>query len=210
MKPYLLSSAYFGPIQYFSKIISGHFILEAHEHFNKQSYRNRCSIYGANGPQTLVVPVIKNHGQKTPIKDLEIDYSTNWQINHKRSITSAYRSAPFFEYYFDDIAFVFTKKHKFLFDLNNKILETFLEFFELSNEIQFTTEYFSTGDFNDFRDTIHPKKRMQKPDEAFTAPNYNQVFQEKFGFTSNLSVLDLVFNCGSESEMLLKKSNLNL
>ena len=111
----LLSSAYFGPIQYFARFVSGKSILiEQYDHYLKQSYRNRCKILGANGILALVVPVKKPNGNKTIIKDVLIDYDTDWQKNHLESIKSAYKNSAFFEYYSDDFFQAIKKKTKLL------------------------------------------------------------------------------------------------
>ena len=202
----LLSTAYFPPIQYVTKLLSS-VIVEKFENYSKQSFRNRCVIYGANGPQTLVVPVKKTHGNKTLIKDILIDYDTNWQTNHFRSIQSAYKSAPFYEYYIDDYLIFFEKKFKFLLDLNTQITKIICDHLSIDSVIHFSKTFIH--EFNpecDFRNTIHPKKRMFKPDKNFQPFKYIQVFEEKYGFVENLSVIDLIFNEGIESRTILNKS----
>ena len=162
----LLSTAYFGPIHYFTKFLQYKVIIEKHESYSKQSFRNRCVIYGANGPLTLVVPVINEHGKKTKINDVLIDYDTNWRIIHKRSIESAYRSAPFYEFYEDDIIQILDKKYKYLFDLNQLILETILKLIEIDSLFTFSGSFKRENDnmnVHDFRNSIHPKKRMIVP-----------------------------------------------
>ena len=202
----LLSTAYFPSIQYITKLLFP-VVIEKFENYSKQSFRNRCVIYGANGPQTLVIPVKKINGNKTLIKDILIDYDTNWQTNHFRSIKSAYKSAPFYEYYIDDYLIYFEKKFKFLFDLNNKIIETICEHLNIELSVNYTSSFIKeyNPDF-DFRNTIHPKTRMAKPDHKFHPAKYNQVFVEKFGFVENISVIDLIFNEGTESKTILNKS----
>src|SRR5680860_272009 len=118
-KSILISTAYFSPVQYYTKFLLYKEIhIEQFEHFNKQTYRNRCVILGGNGPISLVVPVVNGRRQKIPIKDLKISYDVDWQRNHWRTIFSAYNSSPFFEYYTDEIQPFFEKKCKFLLDLN--------------------------------------------------------------------------------------------
>jgi len=202
-----LTTAYFAPVQYFSKFLFSKIIIEKHENFSKQSYRNRCAIYGANGYQTLVVPVKKKHGQKTAITDVIIDYDTNWQKNHQRSIESAYRSAPFFEFYYDDILPFFQKEYKSLFELNLSITKTICKQLDIEPSIGFTKEFQKQPDEKmDNRYTIHPKKRMQKKDPFFKIKKYNQVFMEKHGFYPNLSILDMIFNEGPKAKTLLINS----
>src|SRR5512133_1641107 len=127
MKPVtVLSTAYLPPVQYMTKFLSGSVMIEKHGNFQKQSYRNRCYIYGANGPQCLVVPVKKNHGKKTPITDIEIDYSTHWQHVHLKSIQSAYQLSPFYEFYADELIPLISKHTTLLYDLNNGLLNLLL------------------------------------------------------------------------------------
>jgi hypothetical protein len=205
-EPVLLSYAYFGPIQYFSKLASHPVLIENHENYSKQSYRNRCIIYGANGPLTLTVPIVKDHGQKMPIGDVRIDYSTPWQNNHFRAIVSAYRSAPFFEFYMDAFEPFFEKKTEFLADLDLQVTKTLCSCLEIEVHFGFTDGFGTVPANIDWRDGIHPKKRMQKHDPNFIAPEYHQVFADKHGLQKNLSILDLIFNCGPESKSILRNA----
>jgi len=201
----ILSTAYFGNIQYYSKLVNYNNIeIEVHENFTKQSYRNRTEILGANGKLALTIPVKKGRSVKIPINELELDYSENWMNTHWRSIESAYRHSAFYEYYVDYIEPIFDDRPQFLLEFNNTIQSTILDILEIDNEIKETTEFVKVPDGIDFRDAIHPKARMQKEDVNFIAPEYFQVFANKFGFTPNLSILDLLFNCGpSTTEILM-------
>lgn len=101
----LLNTAYFPPIQYFSKIKEHEqFCIEQYENYGKQSYRNRCRIQFANGIMPLVVPVKKKDGQKFLTKEAQIDYSCKWQKLHFKSIESAYKNSPFYDYYTEDLS----------------------------------------------------------------------------------------------------------
>lgn len=201
----LLSTAYFAPIRYFSKLAAyPEIYIEQHENFIKQTYRNRTVILGANGPISLIVPVEKGRGKKILIKDLRIAYDEEWQRNHWRTIFSAYNSSPFFEYYADDIEPFFRKKHEFLFDFNLKITETLIELLELETALELT------GDFEhipenclNFREQISPKTHLNEPDPEFVPQPYTQVFSEKFGFVPDLSILDLLFNEGPSAGEVL-------
>ena len=201
-----LSTAYFPNIQYMSKfLLNEPAQLEAFENFQKQSYRNRTEILSANGKLSLFVPVIKSKNQKTLIRDVEIDYTTDWQKQHFKSIESAYNSSPFYEYIVDDFLFVFEQKEKYLFDLNLKILEQIYVYLQIENKPQFSSEY-QIDLKNDYRNSIHPKLKMQKADVNFYANKYYQTFNDKFNFIENLSVLDLLFNEGSQAISVLRKS----
>lgn len=202
----LLSTAYFAPVRYFSKLaVYPEVYLEQHENFIKQTYRNRTVILGANGPIPLIVPVEKGRGKKILIKDLRVAYDEEWQRNHWRTIFSAYNSSPFFEYYADDIEPFFRKKYEFLFDFNLKITETLIGLLELETTIELT------GDFEqvpenclNFREQISPKTHLIDADLQFVPQPYTQVFSEKFGFVPDLSILDLLFNEGPSACSILE------
>lgn len=204
MSKVLLSTAYLAPIQYYTKItMCDEVCIEAYENFVKQTYRNRCVIYGANGELTLSIPITKN-SPKVLTKDIRIDYSTNWRKMHLKSIESAYRSSPFFEYYIDDFLPFFTKEFKFLIDFNTEIQKVVLEHLEIENNIHYTTDYQFSKDLintKDFREKISPKKTITDLD--FISNEYNQVFIEKLGFKQNLSIIDLLFNEGPNAIEIL-------
>lgn len=193
----LLSTAYFAPIQYYTHFVaSQHVYLEQFEHFNKQTYRNRCTILAGNGPVSLIIPVEKGRGPKTLIKDLKISYDTNWQRNHWQTLVSAYNSSPYFEYYQFDIQHFFSKKWNFLLDYNFSIHQTICEILEIQNKIILTSDFEKVPPQTiNLREAITPKK-SKYVDPHFNPDTYTQVFSEKFDFVPNLSILDLIFNEG--------------
>lgn len=203
----LLSTAYFAPIQYFSKLaVFPEIQIEQHENFIKQTYRNRCVILGANGPVSLIVPVEKGRGTKIRIKDLRIAYDEEWQRNHWRTIFSAYSSSPYFEYYVDDIEPFFRKKYEFLFDFNLRITEQILRILEISPKMKMSDDFeLYPPNFVNFREQISPKKHLTIEDHHFRSIPYTQVFAEKFGFVPNLSILDLIFNEGPSAISVLEE-----
>ncbi len=202
-KNILLSSAYFPPIQYFKEIITADTVyIERYEYYEKQTYKNRCAVQTANGMQFLSVPVKKISGKKSIISDIEIDYSENWQKKHKRAVDSAYSKSPFHEFYIDAFNDIFNKKYKFLWDLNIDILNICLSELEIKTKIEFTTSYKSDVNEKDFRNLIHPKRKIE---DAFFNNEYRQVFSERFEFMPNLSILDLLFNLGTESLIYLNR-----
>lgn len=201
----LLSTAYFGPVQYYSFCVKTEKVyIEQYENFIKQTYRNRCVILGGNGPIQLIVPVVKGRGPKTLIKDLQISYDTNWQRNHWRTIFSAYNSSPFFEYYKDDFLPFYETKHRFLLDFNLKIHETICELLEIDNNTILTDDFEKVpGGTINYRELISPKINWQS-DTNFKSVKYTQVFSDKLGFVPNLSILDLLFNEGPNGYAVLE------
>jgi len=163
-------------------------------------------ILGGNGPIQLIVPVVKGRGPKILIKDLKISYDTDWQRNHWRTIFSAFSSSPFFEYYEDDIHPFFETKHLFLLDFNMKIHESICELLEIENIAVLTDDFEQVplGTMN-FRESISPKIKTQA-DNQFQSIKYTQVFSDKLGFVPNLSILDLLFNEGPNSNSVLAGS----
>jgi len=210
-KSVLLSSAFLAPVQYFTKLTGYREVwIELSEHFLKQSYRNRCTILTANGIQNLTVPVTDGSNSKRVIRDVTISYDHPWQKLHWKALISAYNNAPFFEYYADSLSpFFHEKKWKFLTDYNLEIQQVILNELNLSCQVKVTEKYCDTvglpSGTDDFRYAIHPKPGRHVSDEHFVPAVYMQVFQEKFGFTPNLSIIDLLFNEGPMASDVLRR-----
>ncbi len=179
-------------------------LLEKHENYIKQSYRNRCFISTAQGKEMLILPVTQKHG-KTLIKDVRVDYAQKWQNNHWRTIESAYRKAPFYEHYSDALHQVLFKRFEFLFDLNLELLSFCLTSLTLRIRISETLAYEENSEvtFLDLRSFINAKKPWQERGIYQSAPYY-QVFGSQF--VENLSVIDLLFCEGPRATSLLRTS----
>lgn len=200
MEQVVLSTAYFPPVYYFAKIVNtAGVIIENDENFLKQTYRNRCVILGANGPLSLTVPVLHGDDTKTNIREVGISYHNHWQTIHFRAIESAYRNSAFYDFYIDDFWDFFKTRYDNLLELNTRILNVCLDLIGYNVTFGYTGK-FVKEQHNDFRYSISPKKELKNV--AF--PEYHQVFNEKFGFTPNLSILDLLFNTGPETLDILK------
>lgn len=202
----ILSSTYFGPVQWYQKLAGSDTVyLEQHDHFIKQTYRNRCVIATTQGPQALTVPVESPQGlriDKTELKDVRISDHGAWRHLHWQALQSAYGESPFFEFYADDLRPFFEKRWDFLFDFNLAITRKICELLDIEPHIELTEAYLPCPeDAVDYRDAIRPKHPL--PDASFTPRPYYQVYQQKFGFLPNLSILDLLFNEGNEAVLYL-------
>ncbi|SEK61403.1 WbqC family protein [Parapedobacter koreensis] len=198
----ILPAFYLPPVSYFSviQVSSLPILLEQYEHYPKQTYRTRASVYSANGKLDLIVPVQRgNHGH-TQMKDVRISYESDWQRLHWMSLQTAYRSSAYFEYYEDDFAPFYQQRHEWLFDYNELQLQLLLRLLKITRTVGRTESY--REDYVpalDFRETIHPKM-----DYAGDDPKpYYQVFENKHGFIPGLSIVDLLFNHGPQSRMYL-------
>ena len=217
---FLTELHYHPPAALFAALVNADcLLLEAHEHYRKQTYRNRCLIRTAQGVQPLTVPVLDgNRAEKVSVADIEIDYRQNWIHQHWRTLQTAYGNSPYFEYYADYLNDIYVGKPVLLFDLNLQFLRLLLRCFRLTLPLHLTTEYqvaypipssfvnsaTITAEFTqpiivDRRDWLTPKPVTQslKPDtpavQSLVRP-YPQVFGP--GFEPGLSVLDLLFSQG--------------
>ena len=196
----LFIPTYFSPIsQYHALLNSNSITFEVEDNYQKQTYRNRCYIYGANGKQLLNIPVsIPKSTKKTKSKDILVENS-NWQKQHYKSLEAAYNHSPFFEFYKDDLQKLFSKKYTYLLDVNLDSFAFIMEALELSKEYTLSKVYEETK-LNDFRNLADSKKKVE-----ISFLSYIQMFDQKFGFLKNLSILDLLFMEGPNSINFLKK-----
>jgi len=200
MSTTLFSTAYFAPIQYYALLRQSlDPVIESCEHYIKQTYRNRCIIATANCLMSLSLPIEKFSIGKNAIRDIKVSNQSNWQHLHWNSIESAYNSSPYFEFYADDLRPFFENKPGYLFDFNELIRIKICDLLSISDSVSYTTAYLKEedvpGNCQDLRNVIHPKKE----NNDFIFKPYFQVFEQKFGFQPNLSILDLLFNMGPES-----------
>lgn len=207
-KTVLLSSAYLPPVSYFSKLYAYEKVcVERFDHYMKQSYRNRCVIASAAGPLSLTIPTEKSEDPKCLMKDVRISDHGNWRHVHWNAFVAAYKQSPFFDYYADEFHEFFEKRYSFLFDFNSELCNWLCEQLDMHPVVAWSDDFIvDTARMDDFREQIHPKKRLQTDDASFKAVPYYQVFQEKQGFQPDLSVADLLFNMGPEGLLVLRDS----
>lgn len=195
----ILPAFYLPPVTYFRAIQANPLpiLIEQYEHYPKQTYRTRASIYGANGKLDLIVPVQKGRNGHTPMKDVRISYEWDWQRLHWMSLQTAYRSSAYFEYYEDYFAPFYRKRYERLLDYNVAQLQLLMQLLKIERSIDFTEDYRSNYPSGfDFRTSIHPKLKTSQAEEK----TYYQVFENKFGFISGMSIVDLLFNHGPQSK----------
>ncbi|MBO7601694.1 MAG: WbqC family protein [Bacteroidaceae bacterium] len=204
-----LTTAYLAPIEYYAHMLAADKVrVEQHDHYMKQTYRNRCIIAGPAGRIDLTVPTVKPDSLKCPTKDIRISDHGNWRHLHFYALESAYGHTPYFEYYRDDFVPFYEKGYEFLIDFNEALQEMICGLIDMQPCVERTSEYIKeVGNGSlDLREVIHPKHDYAMMDGAFKVVPYYQVFQEKLGFIPNLSIVDLLFNLGPESLLLLKQS----
>lgn len=224
----LLSTAYFPPVSYFAamaqdmtglisrrgdggslELSPSVVYIEACENFQKQSYRNRCRFYAADGVQTLSFPIIHEGGtHKIPISEIKVDYKKPWVLQHERAISSAYGTSAYFEYYQDELFAILEAGHERLFDLNMALLNFFIEKTGVKVDLRLTEDYIKDTRHEDLREVIHPKRPNTILQDLSLEKPYFQVFSGKYGFQPDLSIMDLLFNEGPDSILYLKTSSL--
>ncbi len=191
----LFSSAYFPCISYTARFLSeSDPVIEIFETYHKQTYRNRCRVMTANGVESLSVPVVKVNGNHTMTKDVVISYKEHWQQIHRRCLESAYKAAPYFDHYYAYLKPLFETRFERLIDLNDEALKAVLKMLKANREIVHTTDYAHVAE-NDLREAFSPKKQVA----TGPLPHYYQVFNNKFPFEPDLSILDLLFNEGPDA-----------
>ncbi len=208
----ILSSAYLAPVQYYTHLYAATQAVEDRgEHYVKQTYRNRCLIATPTGAQALTVPVVREGGGHVAMRDVRISSHGAWQHLHWNALVSAYDNSPYFEYYADDFRPLYEKPFTFLVDFNEALRDTVLSLLSLEKTIAVSADYADASRFpdcSDLRSVISPKQPLSA-DETFRPVPYYQVFSQRTGFLPNLSIVDLLFNLGPESRMVLRQGILD-
>ena len=213
MDSILLHPAYFGPIsQYVAMLKAGRLVFENEDNYQKQTYRNRMYIYDSNGKLLLNIPIKhrssllnqpKMPGKHQKYKEVQIESDFDWQTQHWRALKASYQTSPFFEFYEDELYPLYHTSFKYLIDFNYASLEFISEALQLDLEYGKTSEYQkSPENLTDLRNLIKFKGQSN-----FENKPYTQVFQEKYGFLPDLSIVDLLFNEGPNSVEYLKNQD---
>jgi hypothetical protein len=196
---------YFAPIILYKNLINEKYIkLEQCERWQKMSFRNRCTIAGANGLIDLSIPIEGSRNIAAFIRDVKIDNMLKWQMIHWRGITAAYNRSPWFEFYAGELLSFYETKYTYLWDWNLDLMYWVLQQLKVEVKIDFTDNYeknMGSNDILDYRNMILPKNIN---DYAAACPVYGQVFQDRLGFRPNLSIIDLLFCEGNNAAGLLR------
>lgn len=214
----LLGIAWFPPVSYFALIAKGMVLspentvpsvvyIEACENYQKQSWRNRCRILAADGPAYLNFPIVHEGSHELPITKIKVDYSTPWVLKTKRAIASAYESSAYFDYYKDELFSILDSRPETLFELDMRIIRFFLSKTGIAADIRLTDTFQPSSGVDDYREILHPKRPNTVLKDMGLEKPYFQVFARKYGFTSDLSIMDLLFNEGPDSILYLKTSS---
>ena len=200
-----LTSAYLAPVWYYTKLLGfDKIMVEGFDSYMKQSYRNRCRVAEADGVLSLTIPTEKPDCPKCLMRDVRISDHGHWRRVHWNALEAAYRHSPFFEYYADDFAPFYERQYTFLWDFNMELCRLVCDLIDLHPDMEATEDYRKDVP-NDYRELIHPKNDY-RTDTTFQPVPYYQVFDEKQGFLPNLSIVDLLFNMGPESLIVLQRS----
>ncbi len=211
----LLGIAWFPPVSYFALIAKGMVLspentipsivyIEACENYQKQSWRNRCRILAADGPAYLNFPIVHEGSHELPITEIRVDYSTPWVLKTERAIASAYESSAFFDYYKDDLFAILDSYPETLFELDMRIIRFFLDKTGIAADLRLTDTFQPSSGVDDYREVLHPKRPNTVLRDLGLEKPYFQVFARKYGFISDLSIMDLLFNEGPDSICYLK------
>ncbi|APY10506.1 hypothetical protein BWZ22_04300 [Seonamhaeicola sp. S2-3] len=203
----IIHPTYFPNIAHFVGMVKAkEVIFEVEDNFVKQTYRNRTNIYAANGKLVLNIPVIHSQKNRQKYKDVKIFNAEKWQLNHWKSLLSAYRTSPYFEYYEDELHPLFQKKADYILDFNLKCFEVICNCLQLELNVSKSRSFEkNVEDKVDLRFLVNAKKEQPQNFEKYT-----QVFCNKHGYIGNLSILDLLFNEGPNTLNYLESQTLTM
>ncbi len=189
---------YFPTVIFFLELGSfTHCKFDQYEHFQKMSFRNRCTLSGANGRIDLSVPLIGGRSQKTLMKDVLIDNKENWRARHWKTIVSCYNKSPWFDFYRDELGQLYSSKPGLLMDWNLQCFKWICDKMSIHVPWSLTESYienYDPGEVKDWRNHLLPSTINGI---RSAAGRYPQVFEDRFGFVPNLSILDYLFCKGN-------------
>lgn len=203
-KTLLVHPSYFAPIAQYACIERAkNVVFECFDNYQKQTFRNRCYIYSPNGKQMLNIPILHTKGTKQRTSQVKIDNKYNWQSLHFKSLETSYRSSPFYEFYIDELMPVFERKWNYLIDLNLFTHECIMDALELNVPYTRTEHYINDHQMHDKRELVVAKNL-----KFLGLKPYFQLFEDRYGFIENLSILDLLFMQGPNATLYLEQQQI--
>ena len=202
----LIDIQYFPSINLYKNLYKfSDIVFEQYETYQKMGFRNRCQVAGAEGVVDLSVPLVKGRGQKTLSKDVRISDRQPWAAQHWKTIVSCYSRSPWFDHYRDELEALYRRRFDFLIDWDLACFDWSLKMLGIRIGVRRTDgwiEAYLPGEAVDWRGKMRPRDREGSGDGVV---RYRQVFEERTGFISNLSVLDLLFCEGKNAVVMLEK-----
>lgn len=204
MSSVLLETMCLPPVPVMATLVKhSELIIEAHENYQKRSFRNRIYLSGPQGTLCFTIPLAKGKNQQKPIQDVTISEEEDWQTSLIKHVQSFYGSAPYFDYYYDSLREIICSNHTYLFELNKQLLKWVFLHIDAEINISYTEQYNL-----EYRISVDDMRSVFKPNQSFFGHpdliRYNQIFEEKNGFIGNLSILDMLMCCGPETLVRLK------
>ncbi len=193
----IIETQYFPPISAMTIFMAQNARIEVHENYQKRSFRNKCYVCSPEGLLSLTVPLKKGKNNKLPITNVQIAYEEDWVTHHLRTLKNFYENAPYYEYYYPEIASILNRKYDHLWDLNFELLQWI--FSKMNSPLPDTTEAYSREVEEDYRDRFGPKGELKSSCYCY----YPQVYEAEMGFQCGASVLDLLMNMGSDSKAFI-------
>ncbi len=205
----VLNLPYAGCVWHWAQMLAAEkVVFEACGAYQRRTSRTRTSIVSASGALDISVPVERDSALR--YKEIRINRNTDWATQHFRALMAAYNSTPFFEFFADDFAALYNRRHDYIWDLNVDMMHLVADLMGVELEYDFTSDFVPAPDgYSDLRIAIEPKYQhlLSRSDsgQQVVAEPYYQVFQQRLGFVPGASVLDVLFNLGPESRLIIRQ-----
>lgn len=196
----ILPSVYYGSTEYWAALVKGgeDVVIDLGEHYVKRSERNRTEIMTSGGVMQLSVQLAHANRPRQPMRSMRVDYSKRWQHQHIEAMRSAYRSSPYYDYYAERFEPLYERRWESLVELNMATME------RVCSILKVAVPRVSESYVEAAADDIDLRKKNIEP--HFVVEPYIQVFSDRFEFTPNLSIYDLIMCEGPEAVACLRSA----